>query len=96
MAERSDARTSGRRAYDGSMIDRRRAPVTRRQPGQNSHGDGGYSASNRRRERTPRRRPNLLVRIIVGLLIVLAVGAIAFLVGYLIGLKIAVLALLVL
>ena len=94
MTERSDARTSGRRIYGGSPTDRRRTSGADRQTGQGGRGGSNYGAPDRTRERTPRRRSNLLVRIVVGLLIVLAVGAIAFLIGYLIGLKIAVLALL--
>jgi len=36
------------------------------------------------------RRPSLLVRILIAILIVLAVGAVSFLIGYVIGLQLGV------
>jgi len=56
---------------------------------------GMYTGSRRRTAQPARGRGGhgLFVRILLALLVVLAVGAVAFLIGYLIGLKIALVAL---
>jgi hypothetical protein len=52
------------------------------------------TASNRRDtpgQRTARRKPSVLVRVLIAILIVLAVGGISFLIGYVIGLQLGML-----
>ena len=52
----------------------------------------GSTSTNKKKSRRdkPARRRSLLVRFLIGLLIVLAVGAVSFLIGYLIGLQLGV------
>jgi hypothetical protein len=75
--------------------------AARRASGTDSRARLGYTVADveqdtSRSRKTPRRekpvrRASLLVRILVGLLIVLVVGGVSFLIGYLIGLQLGVL-----
>jgi hypothetical protein len=91
MADRSRPAGGTRRVYStGGAQSRRDRPGAAR--------GAGYDAGQQRREPPgpPARRTggrSLVVRVLLALLMVLAVGAIAFLIGYLIGLKIAIVAL---
>lgn len=52
----------------------------------------GTASQKRGASRGGRRKPSTLVRVLVGLLIVIAVGGASFLIGYLIGLQLGLLA----
>ena len=89
MARSERRRTADREASRRGSDRRRGAP-----PPLAGAGDAGYAPSVRRRSSAERGRPNRLKRVLLALLVVLVVGAVFFLIGYLIGLKLAVVTLL--